>query len=109
MNDTGYIYKGKWALITGASSGIGKAFAYELASRGANLILCSRSEATLREIARDIGDRFQVEVDVIAVDLAVPNAPEELFSKVKGVEQNGAGSYQQCGFWKLWPAPREFP
>jgi hypothetical protein len=36
--DTHYHYEGKWALVTEASSGIGRAFAYELAARGANLI-----------------------------------------------------------------------
>jgi hypothetical protein len=38
MNHTHYHYEGKWALVTEASSGIGRAFAYELAARGANLI-----------------------------------------------------------------------
>jgi hypothetical protein len=38
MNHTHYHYEGKWALVMGASSGIGRAFAYELAAGGANLI-----------------------------------------------------------------------
>lgn len=38
MNHTHYHYEGKWALVTEASSGIGRAFAYELAARGAKLI-----------------------------------------------------------------------
>ena len=38
MNHTHYHYEGKWALVTEASSGIGRAFAYELAARAADLI-----------------------------------------------------------------------
>ena len=58
-------YEGKWAVITGASSGIGKTFAYELAARRANVILSSRSEAILEELARDIRRRCGVRVKVI--------------------------------------------
>jgi short-subunit dehydrogenase len=82
MNYKRFIYQGKWTLVTGASSGIGKSFAYELASRGTNLILSSRSETTLNDIARDIRGRFEVEIEVVAVDLAASNAPERLFRKV---------------------------
>ena len=39
MNHTHYHYEGKWALVTEASSGIGRAFAYELAARAADLIV----------------------------------------------------------------------
>ncbi len=47
-----YSYAGKTALITGASSGIGEAFAHSLAARGMNLILVARSEEKLRAMAQ---------------------------------------------------------
>lgn len=101
MNNTQFRYEGKWALITGASSGIGKAFAYELASRGANLILASRSKETLDGIAQDVGVRFKVETEVVSIDLAAPDSPERLFSDVKALNRTvrilinnaGVGSY----------------
>ena len=87
MNNTQFRYDGKWALVTGASSGIGKAFAYELASRGANLILASRSKETLDGIAQDVGVRFKVETEVVSIDLAAPDSPERLFSDFKALNR----------------------
>jgi len=98
MNHTRYTYEGKWALVTGASSGIGKAFAYELAWRGANLILSSRSEATLNEIARDVRERFKVEIEVVAVDLAASDSPERLFSEVKALNRTVRILINNAGF-----------
>ncbi len=57
------------ALITGASGGIGKAFAEELAAQNYNLVLVARSENKLNELAKQLQQKFQVKVDVIAKDL----------------------------------------
>ena len=81
MNYKRFIYQEKWALVTGASSGVGKSFAYELASSGTNLILSSRSETTLNDIARDIRGRFKAEIEVVAVDLAFPTPRNGFFIK----------------------------
>ena len=56
----------KYALITGASSGIGLEIAKSLAKRNFNLVLTSRSEETLKELSREISKNFSVKVDFIS-------------------------------------------
>ncbi len=57
------------ALITGASSGIGAAFAQELVARQTNLVLVARSIAKLQQLASDLQDQYNLQVDVIVQDL----------------------------------------
>lgn len=59
------------ALITGASSGIGEAFARHLAQRGHDLVLVARREARLHELARGYRERCGVQVTVLAADLTL--------------------------------------
>lgn len=79
------------------TSGIGKTFAYELAARRANVILSSRSEAILEELAGDIRRRCGVRVEVVPSDLATLEGAQRLFRKVEemnrpvGVLINNAG------------------
>ncbi|MBW4662497.1 MAG: SDR family oxidoreductase [Drouetiella hepatica Uher 2000/2452] len=63
-------YIGKTALITGASSGIGASFAYELASRKMNLVLVARSADKLQALATQLRDRYSISVEVITADLS---------------------------------------
>lgn len=72
-------WKGKTALITGASYGIGEAFARRLATDNANLILTARSVDRLNALAEKLHSDHGVKVDVIAADLADPSAPQEIF------------------------------
>lgn len=71
------------ALITGASSGIGKVFAQELASSQTNLILVARSQDKLEKLADDLQSRFQVQTNIIVQDLTEDNACQTVFEKVK--------------------------
>jgi len=63
--------KSKVIIITGASSGIGKALAYKLADRGANLVLGARQYVTLCEITQDIEKRFQTKAVAVQCDVSV--------------------------------------
>lgn len=65
---------GPWALITGASDGIGRACAVELAAAGVNLILVARRAALLSELADDLASRHAIRCAVVAADLAEPDA-----------------------------------
>ena len=67
-----------YALVTGASKGIGKAIAEELAQRNCNLLLIARSESLLQQMAKDLTDKFSVQVNYLAIDLAIPSASEQI-------------------------------
>ena len=75
---------GRVALVTGASSGIGEAFARELGARGMQLILTGRDEARLARIADEIAATNKVRVERVALDLALADAPEQLRAAVDG-------------------------
>lgn len=76
-------FKGTTVLITGASSGIGEAFAYNLASRGANLILTARSVAKLEQIADDLKKQYSTSIQVFPADLGSLDAPQQLFEEIQ--------------------------
>ena len=65
----------KYALVTGATAGIGLDIAKELASQGKNIILTARREDRLREISVLLKDEFKVECDYVVADLAQFSAP----------------------------------
>ena len=70
------------ALITGASGGIGAAFATELAQRQHNLILVARSEAKLQQLAAQLQQEFNILVEIIVQDLTAPGATTAVFDAV---------------------------
>ncbi len=61
---------GPWALVTGASSGIGREFARQTAAAGINVVLVARRESTLIEVGRSIAKDFKVQYRVIVMDLS---------------------------------------
>src|SRR5271166_615368 len=75
-----YEWRGKWALVTGASAGIGQALARELAAGGANLILTARRLERLESFAGELRGKFGVQTEVFAADLTQPDAPEKIFA-----------------------------
>jgi short-subunit dehydrogenase len=74
-----------YALITGASKGIGKAIAGELAIRKVNLLLIARSGDALRELAEELAGNYSVQVHWLAADLADAQAPEQI---IRWIEEN---------------------
>lgn len=72
----------KTALVTGASTGIGKAIAVDLAKRGAKLILVARSKDLLDQLATELQAGHGTDVTVIVMDLAKPGAAAQLFADV---------------------------
>jgi len=74
------------ALITGASGGIGKAFAEELAQRNTNLVLVARSEEKLKELALELQEKHKIQVDIIVQDLTDIGATDAVFNATKEKE-----------------------
>ena len=72
-------WKGKWALVTGASAGIGKALAEELAKGGTNLVLTARREDRLRSIAQSLSAAHKIQSEIFVADLAQPAVPQAIF------------------------------
>jgi 17beta-estradiol 17-dehydrogenase / very-long-chain 3-oxoacyl-CoA reductase len=64
---------GTWAVVTGASDGLGKEFAYQLASKGFNLVLVSRTQSKLDALATDIGQKYPgrgLQTKILAMDFS---------------------------------------
>ncbi len=94
-------WQGKWALVTGASAGIGVALARELAAGGAHLILTARRKDRLDEFAARLHAEHGVSVEVCVADLAEPGAPQAIFAFTQGkgiavevlIDNAGFGAY----------------
>jgi short-subunit dehydrogenase len=68
------------AIITGASEGLGKAFAVELAKRGHNLVLVSLPNTGLGNLATYLQKTFDIKADILELDLIAPSSPERIFT-----------------------------
>ena len=99
----GEVIKGsKRALVTGASTGIGRQYAEQLAALGYSLIVVSRTESLLEELAAELREKYGIEVIVHVKDLATMSAAEELFAWTEqnnmkvDVLVNNAGMFSFC-------------
>uniref|UniRef100_A0A3Q1AK02 Hydroxysteroid (17-beta) dehydrogenase 3 n=2 Tax=Amphiprion ocellaris TaxID=80972 RepID=A0A3Q1AK02_AMPOC len=96
---------GEWAVVTGASEGIGRAYAFALAERGMNVVIMSRTKATLDQVAKEIGETTGQTVKVIATDFTNQNVFDEIEAQLKdlnvGILVNNVGtlpSHIPCKF-----------
>ena len=80
----------KTALITGASTGIGKEFSKIHASKGGNLVVVARNEEKLIQLKNELEHQYKIKVTVISKDLTQPNASKEIYENIKnlGIEIN---------------------
>src|SRR5580692_1064029 len=76
-------WSGKWALVTGASAGIGVALAEELARGGTSLVLTARRRERLEELAQRLSDAHKIQTKIFVADLAEAEAPEQIFQFTK--------------------------
>jgi hypothetical protein len=73
-------WTGKWAIVTGASAGIGLELAKLLAANGANLVLAARCTDRLQQIAKDLKSAHNVSVEVFSADLTQPEASTQIYA-----------------------------
>jgi uncharacterized protein len=77
---------GPWALVAGASDGVGAAFAAGLAERGVNVVLLARRQAALDQVAAAINSRSRVETRTLAIDLAEAGAASAIAAATSDLE-----------------------
>src|SRR3990167_9400502 len=89
---------GQGAVITGASSGIGKALALEFAAGGFNVFLTGRNEAALAGVAAECSRRHRVETEVLAADLSRPDSTETLIEALLSTARRYEVLVNNAGF-----------
>ena len=86
-SDAGFLDRyGPWAVIGGASEGIGAAYARAMAERGLNVVLLARRAAQLDEVAEGIRADFGVQAKTVALDLTHDDAVSKIFDATAGLE-----------------------
>ncbi|XP_005794960.1 testosterone 17-beta-dehydrogenase 3 isoform X2 [Xiphophorus maculatus] len=95
LSKTFFTSMGEWAVVTGASEGIGRAYAFALADRGMNVVIMSRTKAMLEKVAEEIGETTGQRVKVIVADFSEENVFRKIEEELKdlniGVLVNNVG------------------
>jgi len=91
-------WAGKWALVTGASAGIGVALARELAAGGTNLVLTARRKDRLEKLAQEMSSAHKIGVEIFAADLAQTDAPQQIFAYTQAKKINVDLLINNAGF-----------
>lgn len=79
-------YEGEWALIVGASVGLGKAWAMECAKRGFNVIVCARSLGKLQDVTKEIREQYQVSTKEFVCDISESKALDVISDAIEGLD-----------------------
>jgi len=77
---------GPWAVVTGASSGIGQEFARQLAANGLNLVLVSRRQKELEDVGKALGQRYGVSYRVIVADLSTEDGQRAVLDQTDDLD-----------------------
>jgi uncharacterized protein len=77
---------GKWAILAGASEGLGAAYAVELAARGLNLVLVARRSDLLHALASQLSTKHGIQTKLIVQDLSAPDAAEQIVLNTADLE-----------------------
>lgn len=93
------------AIVTGASSGIGKVYAERLAARGHDVVLVARRQDRLAEIAADLGARFSVRAEALAADLSTEGGVAAVAARL-AVDASVSMLVNNAGFSALKPLTR---
>ncbi|XP_004072273.3 17-beta-hydroxysteroid dehydrogenase type 3 isoform X2 [Oryzias latipes] len=95
ISETFFTSMGEWAVVTGASEGIGRAYAFALAERGMNIVIMSRTKSTLDQVAKEISNSTGQKVRVIIADFTDENIFSEIEEQLKdlcvGILVNNVG------------------
>ncbi len=86
---------GPWALVAGASEGIGEEFSRQIAARGLNVILIARRLAGLESLAKKLRTTYGVEVKTLSLDLGRPDMIESVLETIRGLDV-GLLIYNAC-------------
>lgn len=77
---------GPWAIVTGASSGIGAEFARQLAQKGLNLLLIARRKDMLEDLSKELAGKYQVNTKVLELDLTREDILDVIIPETEGLD-----------------------